>query len=203
MKIGILGCGNLGSALAHAWSEAGHEVLRAGREQLPYAEVVEQCPVLLYTLRSMPPKELAPTWNNKVVIDCNLEPLPESFEFEPRSRSLAEELAEQIPLSQVVKALCLHPVELYHHGAARLREWGVQSFFCGDSGSAKEVVQSLLSDLGLLPFDCGGLKRARLLENQANLWRLFQLQQGQGLVSQFQLVGYPEPESFVRRPSWV
>ena len=203
MKIGILGVGNVGSILAQLWQEAGHEVLRAGRQHLPYAQVIEECPVLLYTLRQKPPKELHPIWQGKIVIDCNLEELPESFAFSPRPRSLAEELAEQIPLCEVVKALCLHPVELYHHGREKLREWGVQSFFCGDSGQAKATVGQLISDLGLLAFDCGPLQRAHLLEAQANFWRLFQLQQSQSLVSQFQLVGYPEPEGFVRKPSWV
>lgn len=206
MKIGILGCGNLGLTLGQLWQRAGHEVLFASSQASkgqPYAEVVESCPVLLYTLRGVPPQQLAQRWHGKTVIDCNLEELPAGFQFVPRARSLAQELAEQLPLCQVVKAFCLHPVELYHHGPERLREWGVQSFYCGDLPEARQQVRQLVEDLGMLAFDCGGLERSHLLEAQGNFWRLFQLHQGQALVSQFQLVGYPEPAGFERRPTYL
>jgi len=216
MKIGILGCGNIGSTLGKLWSEAGHEVHFASGDPEKaaalaqqhqahhgtYAEVVEHCPVLLYTIQNAKPHTICPRgWSGKTVIDCNQPELPLGFDFKPRDYSLAGQLAEAIPLSQVVKAFCLHPVELYHHGADTLRSWGVQTFYCGDSPDDKEKVRQLAVDLGLLPFDCGPLSRAYLLEAQADFWRLFQLHQGQQLVSQFQLVGYPEPPDFVRKPS--
>ncbi|MFN8612638.1 MAG: NAD(P)-binding domain-containing protein [Vulcanimicrobiota bacterium] len=214
MKIGILGCGNMGATLGKFWAEAGHEVLFASgmpekAEALAlenqcghgsYAQVVEQCPVLLFSLRGVEPQELCSGWSGKTVIDCNQPELPLGFEFKPRESSLAQQLAESIPLCQVVKAFCLHPVELFHHGPDRLRSWGVQTFYCGDSPDDKDKVRQLALDLGLLPFDCGPLSRAYLLEAQADFWRLFQLHQGQQLVSQFQLVGYPEPPHFSRKP---
>jgi predicted dinucleotide-binding enzyme len=215
MRIGILGCGNLGATLGKFWAEAGHEVLFASGQpdkaaalaaqyscgHGSYAEVVEQCPILLYSIRGVEPQSLCPHgWSGKTIIDCNQPDLPLAFEFKPRDYSLAEQLAASLPLCQVVKAFCLHPVELYHHGADTLRSWGVQTFFCGDSPDDKAKVSQLALDLGLLPFDCGPLSRAYLLEAQADFWRLFQLHQGQQLVSQFQLVGYPEPPSFTRQP---
>lgn len=217
MKIAILGCGNLGSTLGAIWNEAGHEVLFASgdpdkarriaqrhhAQHASYAEAVQHSQVLLYTLRGVAPKGVySGRWSGKTVIDCTLPELPLGFQFTPRPRSLAQELAEEIPLCQVVKAFCLHPVELYHHGPEQLREWGVQSFYCGDSPDDKKRVGQLAQDLGLLPFDCGGLNRAYLLENQGDFWRLFQMQQGQALVSQFQLVGYPEPQNFQRQTSF-
>lgn len=215
MKIGILGCGNIGATLGKFWAEAGHEVMFASgvAEKAAalaqeyqcghgsYGEVVEQCPVLLYSLRGVEPQSLCQGWSGKTVIDCNQPELPPGFEFKPRDYSLAQQLGEAIPLCQVVKAFCLHPVELFHHGPDTLRSWGVQTFYCGDSPDDKEKVRRLAVDLGLLPFDCGPLSRAYLLEAQADFWRLFQLHQGQQLVSQFQLVGYPEPEGFSRKPS--
>jgi len=209
MKIGILGCGNLGRTLGLLWAEAGHSVhfassdatkaqdlaQRSGGQGGSYSEVVGECEVLLYTLRGVAPPSLVDTpriWRNKTLIDCNLEDIPHGFEFTPRPRSLAQELADQAPLCTVVKAFCLHPVELYQHGPASLREWNVQTFYCGDLPEAKQQVRQLALDLGLLPFDCGPLQRSHLLEGQGNFWRLFQLHQGQSLVSQFQLVGYPE-----------
>lgn len=215
VKIGILGCGNLGSTLGKFWAEAGHDVLfasgqpeKAARLALDcqsghgsYAEVLEQSSVVLYGIRGVEPQSLCPGgWSGKTVIDCNQPELPLGFEFKPRDFSLAERLAAALPLCQVVKAFCLHPVELYHHGSDTLRSWGVQTFYCGDSPDDKAKVRQLAVDLGLLPFDCGALSRAYLLEAQADFWRLFQLHQGQQLVSQFQLVGYPEPPSFSRQP---
>lgn len=214
MKIGILGCGNLGGTLGKFWAEAGHEVYFASGQpekaaQLAlenqcghgsYGEVVEQCSVLLYSIRGVEPQSLCKGWSGKTVIDCNQPELPLGFEFKPRDYSLAEQLAAELPLCQVVKAFCLHPVELYHHGADTLRGWGVQTFYCGDSPDDKGKVRQLALDLGLLPFDCGPLSRAYLLEAQADFWRVFQLHQGQALVSQFQLVGYPEPPNFSRQP---
>jgi predicted dinucleotide-binding enzyme len=217
MKIGILGCGNLGATLGQFWSQAGHEVLFASShpsksEALArqhqarsgsYCQVIEECPTLLYSLRQVPPRQLNPgRWAGKTVIDCNQADLPLGFDFRPRSKSLAQQLADDLPMCQVVKAFCLHPVELYHHGAETLRTWGVQSFYCGGQPEDKAVVRQLALDLGLLPFDCGPLSRAYLLEAQADFWRLFQLHQGQALVSQFQLVGYPEPAEFQRQPGF-
>lgn len=216
MKIGILGCGNLGSALGQYWSAAGHQVHFASgsphkaaalahqhdAQAGSYQEVVESCPILLYTLHQVPPKQLAQGWTGKTVIDCSQPELPSGFQFRPRQRSLAQQLADEIPMCQVVKAFCLHPVELYYHGPQKLKEWGVQSFYCGDIPEDKAIVQQLCENLGLLPFDCGPLSRAYLLEAQADFCRMFQLHQGQSLVSQFQLVGYPEPPDWVRQPSF-
>ena len=217
MKIGILGCGNLGSTLGRFWSEAGHDVVFASsrpeksaalaeRHQArsgSYPEVIAECPTLLYTLRQVVPQQLSPgRWAGKTIIDCNQPDLLPGFEFKPRSHSLAQQLADDLPLCQVVKAFCLHPVELYHHGSDTLRSWGVQSFYCGNLPEDKDKVRQLALDLGLLPFDCGPLSRAYLLEAQADFWRMFQLHQGQALVSQLQLVGYPEPADFQRQPSF-
>lgn len=224
MRIGILGAGNLGRTLAWLWTELGHEVhLASGdaakAERLAtamgatgwgsYHEIVDRCPLLLYTVRGVPPVTLtgeSAAWRGQTVIDCRLEEIPLNFDFPSRPRSLAEELAEQIPMCNVVKAFCLHPLELYQHGPERLREWSVQSYYCGDLPEAKSQVSELIRDSGMLGFDCGGLKRARLLEAQGNFWRIFQLHQGQALVSQFQLVGYPEPLSYpygARTPSYA
>lgn len=223
MKIGILGCGNMGRTLGWLWSQAGHSVtLASGRpdksSQLAsqmgarsgdYAHTVAESEVLLYTLRKVPPTHLVAErslFHGKVVIDCNQEDIPLQFDFRPQSQSLAQWLAGELPLSQVVKAFNLHPVELYQHGPERLRKWGVQSFFCSDFPEARAVVRQLAQDLGLTPFDCGSLSRAHLLESQANFARLFQLEQGQALVSQFQLVGFPEPPEGAlggRQPGYV
>lgn len=210
MKIAILGCGNMGRTLGWLWSQAGHAVALASRDREKaarlagqfgatagsYTEVVSDSQVVLYTPRLCSPSELVEdrgVFHGKVVIDCNQEEVPLLFDFRPRSQSLAQWLAGELPLSQVVKAFNLHPVELYQHGPERLREWGVQSFFCSDFPEARSAVSQLARDLGLTPFDCGSLSRAHLLESQANFARLFQLEQGQALVSQFQLVGFPEP----------
>ena len=210
MKIGILGCGNMGRTLGWLWSQSGHQVALASgnlekASQLAsqmgagcgdYAQVVAESEVLLYTLRQVRPTQLIEdrrAFHGKVVIDCNQEEIPLQFDFRPRSPSLAEWLASELPLSQIVKAFNQHPVELYQHGPERLREWGVQSFFCSDFPQARAAVRQLAEDLGLTAFDCGALSRAHLLESQANFARLFQLEQGQALISQFQLVGFPEP----------
>lgn len=223
MRIGILGVGNLGRTLGWLWSSLGHEVQLAsgdvdkaqrlaasmGATAGSYREVVENCSLLLFTVRGVAPSTLtgeSSCWRGQIVMDCTLEDIPAGFDFPVRPRSLAEELAEQIPMCNVVKAFCLHPVELYQHGAEKLREWSVQSYFAGDLPDAKQTVAELIGSSGLLAFDCGSLKRARLLESQGNFWRLFQLHQGQALVSQFQLVGYPEPENYPfgeRQPSYV
>ena len=219
MKIGILGCGNLGQTLGGLWSQAGHQVMFASGQPSKaeglarqhggdsgwgsYAQVIAECPTLLYTLRRVPPKAIcAQGWSGKTVIDCNQPEIPLAFQFRPRLLSLAQELASDLPTCQVVKAFCLHPVELYHHGRETLQSWGVQTFYCGNLPEDKERVKELSVDLGLLPFDCGDLSRAHLLESQADFWRLFQIHQGQSLVSQFQLVGYPEPTDFQRRPAF-
>lgn len=184
MKIGIIGRGNLGRTLAALWQAQGYQIVEGA-----------QAEVVLYTTARPQPRSWG-HWNGQTVIDCRLPPLQVGFDFATRERSLAEELADELPTCNLVKAFCLHPMELYQHGPEQLNQWGIQSFFCGDLAAAKEQVKPLIEACGLLPFDCGSLRRARQLENLGDFWRLFQLGQGQGLVSQFQLVGYPEPDAY-------
>lgn len=112
MNIGIIGSGNMGRSLGILWAEQGHEVFfgarttEKGREVAAIAgrktqggsndEAAGFGTVLLYTVRGVNPAEVFSSisvLDDKILIDCNNQEIPENFEYPAITRSLAAELA--------------------------------------------------------------------------------------------------------------
>ena len=172
MRIGIIGKGRVGTALATGWAQAVHIVRVAGRTDI--AEVAAGADVIV---RAVPFAalgavigSLAPA-TGKIVIDCTN---PISMGAEGLGLSLghttsgAEEVQTRLPEARVIKTL-------NQVGAEVMADTGgfphppVQ-FLAGDDTAAKDTATALLSDLGFEPLDAGGLSQARLLEPFALVW---------------------------------
>ncbi len=213
MKIGIIGSGNMGRTLGTRWAEAGHEVFFGaktadeGESVARFAEhgsqggdgksAAEFGDVLLYCLRDVPSKVglAKELFAGKIVIDLNNSEVPADYNFPPIEKSKAETLAKDIPEARVVKAFNTMAQEVYEHPATTFRQHEVSAFVCGDEADAKKSVMKLAEELGLVPVDCGDLKKARLLESLADFTRLLIGGANLGSMMTLSVQILPEPEN--------
>lgn len=192
MRIGILGSGNVGQALAKGFLAEGHEVLLATREpesekgdqlrrDFPNAAICKfaaaaagaELAVLCTpwdaaadALKLAGPHHL----NYKTVIDTNNAVKPHKkgmMQVMGVDGSAAEIVQYWLPHSNVIK--CWNTV-----GADNFYKPQFEStptmFLCGDSNKSKKQVSELVSAFGWNPLDCGDLTAARQLEAMAALW---------------------------------
>lgn len=199
MKIGIIGSGNMGRSLGILWAEQGHQVyfgartLEKGKAVADIAgnstqggtndEAAAFGEVLLYTIRGVNPEEVLTdieVLSGKVLIDCNNFEIPEGFAYEPIEKSLAENLASQVPKVRVVKAFNTMAQEVFELAPTPLKDYNVSCFVAGDDEEARNIVMKLAEDIGFNPVDCGGLRNARLLEGMGDFIRLMIIGQNLG-----------------------
>jgi 8-hydroxy-5-deazaflavin:NADPH oxidoreductase len=208
MRIGILGAGNVGGALARAWTSKAHEVMfgvpdkQSERTQktlatlgrgvrtstnanaAAFGEVVALTvpwPAAQQAVASS--GELA----GKVLIDCT-NPLASDLKglTVGLSTSAAEQVADWARGARVVKAF--NTIGAGNLGRADFAGVAADGFYCGDDASAKAVVKGLIADAGLNPVDVGPLRNARLLEPLAMLWIDLAVNQGWGINHAFKLL---------------
>ncbi|MEV2242622.1 NAD(P)-binding domain-containing protein [Micromonospora sp. NPDC049891] len=185
MRIGILGTGTLATALAAAWTRAGHDVSIGGRSlqradaaaktsgararRLPDIAVNADAVLLcvhwegitdILTAAGAPAGALAgkPLIDPTNAVDHGIGVL----RTEP-GRAIAQHVADLAPGAHVVKALHLFPSTQWTTPAPT----PVTVAMCGDDPRALEITGSLVRDIGGIPAVLGGLDRARQLEEVA------------------------------------
>ncbi len=182
-KIGIIGSGNVGSALGRTWARAGHEVMFASRnlehdQQLAaqigagaragspkqaaaFGEVI----LMAVPYRSLPElgKSLASELKGKVVIDaCN--PFPgRDGEIANWARAKGAGLAsaELLPGTRIVRAF--NAVGAARMGAAHENPGKIGMPIAGDDKAAIEIASRLIRDIGFEPVLIGGLEMGKHL----------------------------------------
>ena len=176
MQIGILGTGTLATALATAWSEAGHQLVIGGRDHAK-----AQALAAAVGGRAVPPREvdgdavlLAVAWAGvEPMLDAAgeldgvalIDPVnPVEHGVGVVLASAAERIAALKPRAHVVKAFHLYPASQWTERPER-----VVVPICGDDGGVLEHVGALVRDAGGDPVTVGGLRRARQLEEAAGL----------------------------------
>jgi predicted dinucleotide-binding enzyme len=184
MKIGIIGSGNIGSAIARHWVEAGHEVIvsaqhRESAERLartlgPRARAAEPIEaalagdVVLLTIPLGEVPRLSPeirkALEGKIVMDtCN--PYPErdgavAQEILDSGRGTGVWTAAQLPGARIVRAFNSVHSATFETEAHRKGDWvGVP--LASDDLEALRVVEGLVKDAGFEPVVVGGLVEAR------------------------------------------
>ena len=165
-KIGIIGNGNVGSALARGLERAGHEVRAVGkdpgaiRDTAGWAELV----VLAVPFGALDGvvKTAGEVVQGKTVIDVT-NALDSNMNLAVGfTTSGAEELQKKLPKSPVVKAF--HTVFAQHMDTGKLGDQRLATFVASDDATAKTTVLGLARDIGFDAIDAGPLKNARLLE---------------------------------------
>ena len=183
VKIGMIGSGNVGSALGGVWAKAGHEVMfssrhldqdkalaaeiganaRAGTpsEAAAFGEVL----VFAVPYGALPElgKNLADSIKGKVVIDaCN--PFPSrDGEIADRARAEGAGLfsAQLLPGARIVRAF--NAVGAARMGQAHEDKQRMGMPIAGDDKQAIEIASSLIRDIGYEPVLIGGLAMGKYL----------------------------------------
>jgi predicted dinucleotide-binding enzyme len=117
---------------------------------------------------------------DKIIIDCSNPVKPDLSGLSVGlTTSAAEEIADLVPGSRVVKAFNTVFAEVYHSETRLYGSRLPSMFYCGDDSSAKTTVSRLIRETGFEPIDAGPLKNARYLEPLAML--MIQLGHVQGM----------------------
>lgn len=153
MRIGIIGGGRVGTALAATWGERGHEVAVSTRDTV--TETVAAAEVVVLTLPASAVADAlakAGPLDGRVLLDAtnNLSGGPSSLE-----------IAAMAPGARYVRAFNTIFVTFMHDTPPATP---AAHLFCGDDTGAKAVVAELIEDAGFEPVDLGGTEQAPLLD---------------------------------------
>jgi predicted dinucleotide-binding enzyme len=167
MKIGIIGKGNVGTAIAAGLSRKGHEVKFGHRDpKEPVAEAAKWGEVIIlavpHSAAADTAREVGSAADGKTVIDVS-NAIKENMELAVGfTTSAAEELQKKLPKAHVVKAF--NTVFAQNQSVGRIGNEQLTLFVAGDDAKAKQTVMQLGADIGFDPVDAGPLKAARYLE---------------------------------------
>ena len=183
MKIGVIGSGNVGSAIGRVWAKAGHEVMFASRnldnDKKLAADIGANAragtplqaaafgDVLLFAVPygALPElgKTLATSIKGKVILDaCNPFPARDG-DIATRAREQGAGLvsAELLPGARIVRAF--NAIGAARMGAAHEQPGKVGMPIAGDDKDAIEIASRLIHELGYEPVLVGGTNMGRYL----------------------------------------
>jgi 8-hydroxy-5-deazaflavin:NADPH oxidoreductase len=165
-KVGIIGDGNVGSALARGVKRAGHEVRAVGKDKKAIRETASWADLVILAVPfgaiDDVVKDVGDVLEGKTLIDvtnaldANMN-LAVGF-----TTSGAEELQRKVPTARVVKTF--NTVFAQHMDTGRLGDQRLSAFVAGDDAGAKKSVLEMAGEIGFDAVDAGPLKNARLLE---------------------------------------
>lgn len=211
MNVTIVGAGNMARGIASRLAAGGHAVALLGRDwhkasalatdlgRSTTGATVEAVnleralanPVVVLALPFAAARDFADAnaskLAGKIVVDIT-NPLNATFDglvTEP-GRSAAEEIANRLPKSRVVKAF--NTTFAGPLAAGKVNGHALDVFVAGDDAEAKNTVIALIGDGGLHGIDAGSLNRARELEGLALLGITLQAPLGLGFQSAWKLV---------------
>jgi predicted dinucleotide-binding enzyme len=195
-RVGVLGSGVVGRALARGFADRSHEVMIGSREPQKeelvswlnedgtgvqagtFAETAEHGELLVLAVLGLAVESAiddagSERFAGKVVIDVT-NPLDFSQGFPPtlgwaHTDSAGEHVQRALPDAKVVKAF--NTIGNAYFVEPCFPEGQPTMFIAGDDDEAKAVVTSVLADFGWPPpADVGGIEGSRLLEELAVLW---------------------------------
>jgi NADPH-dependent F420 reductase len=184
MKIGIIGAGNVGRALATASVRAGHSVnitsategeaegvaaevgkgataVPSNREAAAGAETIILA--VPFDAVSDIARELGSEVDGKTLIDVTNRFAPEQLD----APSNAELIQQMAPNANVVKAF--NTIFAAHQADPIVDGIQLDGFVAGDDAAAKQKVLELIRSLGFRPVDAGPLAMSRALESMGTL----------------------------------
>lgn len=191
MKIGIIGKGNVGSALCNGLSRAGHDTRFGHRDPAePVADAAKWGEVIIlavpYGNADDAIEHIKPYADGKTVIDV-MNAVGANMELAIScTTSTAEETQKKLPRAHVVKAF--NTVFAPNQITARVGEEQLTAFIAGDDLKAKQMVAQLTRDIGFDPVDCGPLRIARYLEAMGNMLMNLAFTYGMGNKIGYKLV---------------
>ena len=182
-KIGLIGSGNVGSALGRSWARAGYEVMFSSRnldhdralaadvgprahagtplEAAEFGDVV----LLAVPYGALPDlgKTLGDSLRGKIVLNAS-NPFPQrdgEIATEAREKGAGLMSAELLPGARIVRAF--NAIGAARMGSAYEEPGRVGMPIAGDDREAIEVASKLIRDLGYEPVVVGGLAMGKYL----------------------------------------
>jgi predicted dinucleotide-binding enzyme len=182
LRIGIIGTGNIGGALARHWANAGHEVFVSSRHPEELQALVDELGpraqaglpadaaafgdiILVSVPYSAMPQvgaELAPAMAGKVVLDTSNPVARRDGAITEFALGLGSGVAtaQFLPGARIVRAYnCIPAASLA--GQANRQPARIAIPLAGDDAEALEIAQRLVSDSGFDPVVVGPLEVAR------------------------------------------
>ena len=178
-SIGVIGAGRIGGNAARLLAAAGHDVVvsysrdperlqaladEIGARAGTPAEAAQADVVIL----SVPWRliddvlEQAGSLDGRIVVDTTNQfgsgPMP------AEGQTAAAFNAARMPGSRYVKSLNTLTSAFQEQTAARAGDERVVQWICGDDAEAKQIVASLIEDMGYLPVDLGGTATCDVME---------------------------------------
>lgn len=191
MKIGILGTGHVGQALAKGLEALGHEVVIGSRtgdriaafvagtamREETFAETAHHAELVIVALKGEVAEavvaSVASHLVGKVVLDTT-NPIAGSAVdgivpyFTGPGESLLQRLQALVPQARFVKCFNSVAAHLMVHPDFGGRVPSM--FLCGDDAEAKAVATSIITSLGWAPEDVGGAVAGSALEALCQIW---------------------------------
>ncbi|HET6403011.1 MAG TPA: NAD(P)-binding domain-containing protein [Candidatus Thermoplasmatota archaeon] len=166
MRIGMIGDGNVGTALTNGLTRAGYEVRAVGKEPPKVKEVGQWAEVIVlavpFTERENALRTIGTT-EGKIVVDVtNAMTGDMGLAVDPRQESGAEQVQEWARGARVVKAF--NTVFAQNMVTGTVHGETLTALIAGDDEGAKRKVIEMANAIGFDPVDAGPLKNARWLE---------------------------------------
>lgn len=189
MRMGVIGCGRMGRAVANCWAQLGHKVMvgsrdiRRARGQLQILSADLLCGsykdaaafgevLLLATIwqETQAALESAAVFDSKILIDATNPKEPQGHGLcVGHTDSGGEQVARWAQGARVVKAFN-HIYDSALAAGLRFPEGPMTLFYCGDHADSKSTVAGIIREMGAEAIDAGPLRCARYLEPLAGLW---------------------------------
>jgi len=191
MKVGIIGKGNVGRAIAVGLSRAGHEIKHGHRDPNEPVEAAAKWGEVIflavpYENVTEAAKELGTLADDKTVVDVTNAVGKDYGLAIGFSTSAAEELQKKLPRAHVIKAF--NTVFAQNQSTGKLGKEQLTLFVAGNDVKAKQLVMGLGEEIGFDSVDAGPLKSARYLEPMGMLMINLGLVLGMGTKIGYRLV---------------
>lgn len=165
-KVGIIGDGNVGSALARGLQRAGHDVRAVGNDAVAVGQTASWAEIVVLAVPFAAiddvVAELGDAVAGKTLIDVTNALAADMSLAVGFTTSGAEELQKKVPRGRVVKAFNTQFAQ--HMDSGRLGDQRLTVFVAADDAAAKGEVTELATAIGFDAVDAGPLVNARLLE---------------------------------------
>jgi predicted dinucleotide-binding enzyme len=166
-KIGVIGNGNVGSALQRGLERGGYEVRSAGKEADALRSLAGWADTLILAVPYAAIDDVLATLgaakDGKIVVDVTNALTPDFQLALGFTTSGAEELQRKAPKAKVVKAF--NTTFAQHMDKGHVKSEPIAAFIAGDDPDARKHVTALAAAIGFDAVDAGPLRNARLLES--------------------------------------
>ncbi len=165
-KIGIIGRGNVGTALRRGLERSGYEVKSVGNDARGVRETAAWGDILVlavpFSAIDAVVREIGDQAKGKVLVDVT-NPLGKDSQLALGfTTSAAEELQKKAPGAKVVKAF--NTIFAQHMDTGQVKDEKITLLASSDDAQAKAKTLELARDIGFDTVDAGPLKNARWLE---------------------------------------